>query len=154
MEFEQFGDHYVLKLEPGEEVRATLTDFVQRVDLRAGYFLAFGAFSGVNLRYFDFAARQYREHRIDQQVEVVSLLGNISRAEGKPMIHMHAAVSDGHIRTFSGDIKEGFVRPTLEVFLTRLPGELRREKDPDTGLELLALQPQAGRAPAPRRKAA
>ncbi len=154
MEFQQFGNHYVLRLEPEEEVRSTLTEFVQRGNLRAGYFLAFGAFSRVNLRYFDFAAKQYREHRIDQQVEVVSLLGNIARADGHPMIHMHAAVSDGQTRTFSGDIKEGFVRPTLEVFLTRLEGELRREKDPTTGLELLALGSKVRQAPGPKRKAA
>ncbi len=55
------------------------------------------------------------------------------------MIHMHTAVADGQSRTYSGHIGNGYVRPTLEVFLTRLEGELRRTKDEATGLELLDL---------------
>jgi predicted DNA-binding protein with PD1-like motif len=31
------------------------------------------------------------------------------------------------------------VRPTLELFLTELPGELRKEHDPQTGLNLMRL---------------
>lgn len=139
MEFQRFGEHYVLKLEPDEEVMETLLDFAAKEEIGAGYFVAFGAFSRVVLRYFDVGSKSYRDHVVDQQVEVVSLMGNIAHVNGKPMIHMHTSVADGQSRTFSGHIGEGTVRPTLEVFLTRLPGQLRRAKDPATGLELLDL---------------
>ncbi len=139
MEFQRFGNQYVLKLDPDEEVMSALLGFAAREDIRAGYFVAFGAFSKVRLRYFDVQAKQYRDHEVDQQVEVVSLMGNIATAEGRPMIHMHTAVADGQSRTYSGHIGSGYVRPTLEVFLTRLEGELRRTKDEATGLELLDL---------------
>jgi uncharacterized protein len=139
MQYQRFDHQYVLKLDPDEEVMSTLLHFVGRERINAGYFMAFGAFSRVRLQYFDFNTKQYREHQVNQQVEVVSLLGNIARANGKPMIHMHAAVADSHIQTFSGHIAEGFVRPTLELFLTKLDGELRRERDPVSGLELLDL---------------
>jgi predicted DNA-binding protein with PD1-like motif len=139
MEFQQFGNQYVLRLLPGEEVMNTLLAFIMRQDIRGGYFMAFGGFSRVHLRYFDVAERQYRDHAVDGQVEVVSLLGNVSRVDGEPQIHMHAAVSDVSGRTNSGHIAEGLVRPTLEVFLTKLDGELRRARDPVSGLELLAL---------------
>jgi predicted DNA-binding protein with PD1-like motif len=140
MEFARFGDRYVLRLETDEEVMATLVNFVQREEIRGGYFLAFGGFRRVRLRYFDVHSKQYRDHDVDRQVEVISLLGNIARVDGRPMIHMHTAVSDEQGRTDSGHIGEGVVRPTLEVFVTKLDGELRREKDPGTGLELLALR--------------
>lgn len=155
MEYQRFGNQYVLKLDPEEEVRASLTGFLEREDIRAGYFLAFGAFSRVKLRYFDYNVKFYRDHILDQQVEVVSLLGNIARVDGKPRIHMHAAVANSQIQTFSGDIAEGVVRPTLELFLTKFEGELRRTKDPETGLELLELaQREAQPEAAKRRKAA
>lgn len=154
MEYQKFGNQYVLKLAPDEEVMSTLVEFVSREVIRAGYFMAFGAFSKVRLRYFDMKSDQYKDHEVDQQVEVVSLMGNIAIAEGKPMIHMHAAVADGQSRTFSGHIGEGYVSPTLEVFLTRLEGELRRTKDPDTGLELLDLARTVPGQTGPQRKAA
>jgi uncharacterized protein len=140
MEFERFGDHYVLRLDPDEEVMATLLDFVGREDIRGGYFLAFGAFCRVRLRYYDVYDKQYSDHDLNQQVEVVSLLGNIARENGKPIIHMHAAVADGLSHTYSGHIGEAVVRPTLEVFLTKFDGEIHREPDPATGLTRLALQ--------------
>jgi predicted DNA-binding protein with PD1-like motif len=52
---------------------------------------------------------------------------------------MHAAVNDAQAHTSSGYVAEGTVRPTLEVFLTKFEGEIHREPDPATGLELLAL---------------
>jgi predicted DNA-binding protein with PD1-like motif len=143
MEFLKFGDRYVLRLEPGEELQATLRDFVERQEIRGGYFIAFGAFERVRLQYFDVARKQYRDNPVDRQVEVVSLMGNIGRAEGEPVLHIHGAFGDGEARTYSGHVAEGVVRPTLEVFLTDLGGELRREKDPATGLQLLSLEGEA-----------
>ncbi|HLG51152.1 MAG TPA: DUF296 domain-containing protein [Chloroflexota bacterium] len=139
MEFERFGDRYVLRLDPGEEAASTLRAFAAHENIRGGYLVGFGAFSRVRLCYFDVGANTYRPHHLDRQVEVVSLLGSIAYGSGHPMLHLHAAVSDAAARTYSGHLSEGTVYPTLEVFLTRLAGELRRERDPRTGLELLAL---------------
>ncbi len=139
MEFERFGDHYVLRLNPGEEVKSTLLDFLDREGIGGGEFHGFGGFCRVRLSYFDVTTRQFKPHEIDEQVEVVSLLGNVARENGKPIVHMHAAVSDAQSHTSSGHLVEGVVRPTLEVFLTRFAGEIRREKDPATGLDVLAL---------------
>lgn len=139
MEFERFGDHYVLRLEPGEEVKSTLLDFLDHEDVRGGDFVGFGGFCKVRLCYFDVANKQFKPHDIDEQVEVVSLLGNVARENGKPIIHMHAAVSDAQSHTSSGHLANGIVRPTLEVFLTKFEGEIRRVRDPDTGLDVLAL---------------
>lgn len=140
MQFERYGHQYVIRLDPGEEVMASLRDFATREDIRGAYFLAIGAFSRVRLRYFDVAQKRYLERRVDEQVEVVSLLGSIARDErGEPLLHVHASVSDAQTRAHNGHLAEGLVRPTLEVFLTGLDGEVRRATDPETGLELLAL---------------
>ena len=141
MEFRKFEDHYVLKLDPGEEVVSTIRDFVQREDIRGGYFMAFGAFSRVKLRYFDVERCEYMDNEVNRQVEVVSLMGNIARKDGRPKLHIHGAFGDQEANTYSGHVAEGVVRPTLEVFLTRFDGEIRRARDPETGLDLLDLEP-------------
>ncbi len=140
MEYQRFGHQYVLRLDPGEEVRPTLLDFVRREDIRGGFFVAFGAFGRLKLQYFKTSLKRYEDHEINQQVEVVSLLGNIARENGKPVIHMHAAVADEQLKTYSGHVSDGTVRPTLEVFLTSFEGEIRRGHDSTTGLELLVLR--------------
>ena len=110
MEFLKFGDRYVLRLEPGEELQATLRDFVERQEIRGGYFIAFGAFERVRLQYFDVERKQYRDNPVGRQVEVVSLMGNIAWAQGKPVLHVHGAFGDSEARTYSGHVAEGVVR--------------------------------------------
>jgi predicted DNA-binding protein with PD1-like motif len=139
MEFAQFGSVYVIRLAPSEDVMASLRAFAERRALRGAYFQAIGAFSRVRLRFFDVGQKQYRDHELGQQVEVVSLLGSVARDDGRVVLHVHATVADAASRTYSGHLSEGVVRPTLEVFLTALDGELRRRRDADTGLALLAL---------------
>lgn len=142
MQYTQAGDHYVLRLEPGEELVTVLSEFVARQGILGGYLLAFGAFSRVRLQYFEPERREYRDNPVDQQVEVVSLLGNIARKDGKPKLHLHGAFGDRNAKTYSGHVAEAFVNPTLEVFLTDLGRELRRERDARSGLDLLVLEPE------------
>ncbi len=139
MRYQRFGNQYVLRLMPGEEVMATLCDFVEREEIPGGYFVAFGAFERVCLQYFDIQQKQYHDNPIDRQVEVVSLMGNIAWQDARPKLHIHGAFGDGQANTCSGHVASGIVRPTLEVFLTRFDGQVRREKDRETGLDLLAL---------------
>jgi predicted DNA-binding protein with PD1-like motif len=146
MESVQFGDRYVLRLDPGEEIQAVLKAFVEREKIQGGYFIAFGAFARVRLQYFDVESKQYRDNPVERQVEVVSLMGNIAVGPRGPILHVHGAFGDRDANTYSGHVAEGVVRPTLEVFLTKLGGELRREEDPATGLTLLSLAPATGEA--------
>lgn len=140
MEYQRFGSHYVMRLEPGDEVMSTLEQFVEQEDMRGGFFFALGAFSRARLRYLNMKTEKYEDIPIEEQVEVVSLLGNVAMLpDGKRKVHMHASVSNEQGRTFSGHIGDAEVRPTLEVYLTKLDGELRREKDEETGMEQLAL---------------
>jgi len=138
MEFEQYGSQYVMRLDPGEEVMAVLRDFAARWDIRDGCFQGIGAFSRVQLRYFDVRENRYKPNDLDEQVEVGSLLGSIARDRTTPVLHVHASVADAQARSHSGHLSAGVVRPTLELFLTAFSKPLRRQKDPATGLELLA----------------
>ncbi|HLJ59229.1 MAG TPA: PPC domain-containing DNA-binding protein [bacterium] len=139
MDAQRFGRCRVMRLDPGDEIMATLLDFATHEGLGGATVHGIGAFSRVGLRYFDIKEKRYKTRTLDEQVEVVSLLGSIGLDRNGPVIHIHASVSDAQTCTHSGHLSEGIVRPTLELFLTMLDGELRRKKDPDTGLELLDL---------------
>ncbi len=137
MQYAQYGDHYVLRLDEGEEAVATIRRFLVDHGILAGYFLAWGAFSAVKLRFYRPSAAGYEERAIDRQVEVATLVGNIACMDGQPVIHAHMVVGDSEFRTYSGHLAEGTVRPMLEVFVTPLPGELHRITSERTGLAVL-----------------
>ena len=72
---------------------------------------------------------------INQQSEVVSLIGNISLLDNKPVVHAHFAVglSDGKVE--GGHMIEAYVSPTLELFITVEPTPLYKHFD--NGLYLI-----------------
>ncbi|MDP9381607.1 MAG: DNA-binding protein [Chloroflexota bacterium] len=139
MQYAKHGDRYVVRLDDGEEVMETMRSFLAKRDIWAGYFLAWGGFSELTLKYYRVNERDYKERRIEAQVEVVSLLGNIARLDGEPIIHAHTTVGDEEYRTYSGHLGEGRVRPLMEVFVTPFSGELRRVHDEERNLSVLDL---------------
>jgi predicted DNA-binding protein with PD1-like motif len=121
----------------GDEVAAGLTRFAQEQGLNASSFTAIGAFSGAVLGYFDWEKKDFERIAVDEQVEVLTLIGDIALQEGKPKLHAHAVLGRRDGSTCGGHLLEARVRPTLEVILTESPACLRREPDPESGLALI-----------------
>jgi predicted DNA-binding protein with PD1-like motif len=130
----------VAVLDPGDEVVAALTDVASTFGLDGASLSGIGGFSGATLGFFDPSVKDYARIPIAEQVEVVSLLGDIALHEGKPKIHVHVVVSRRDGRTAGGHVLEAHVEPTLEVVLEESPSHLRREIDDRTGLPLIRLE--------------
>ena len=130
---------YAVVLATGEEAMQSLQKFVRAQKIDAAGLTAIGAFERAVVGYFDWDKKDYKRIPVDEQVEVLSLIGDVAEAEGKPVLHIHAVLgrSDGSV--VGGHLLEGHVRPTLEVILTQPPAHLRKKKDPETGLALIAL---------------
>lgn len=132
---------YVLVFEEGEEVMAGLTEFADSEGLDAASLTAIGAFSATTLGYFDMERTEYERIPVNEQAEVLSLVGDIAPVEsGGQQAHVHAVLglSDGTTR--GGHLIEARVRPTLEVVVTESPEHLRRRTDPRTGLALISTE--------------
>ncbi|WP_328420476.1 PPC domain-containing DNA-binding protein [Streptomyces sp. NBC_00443] len=128
---------YVLVAAPGEDALAGITGFAREQGLGASQVTAVGAFSQAVVGWFDREAKDYRRIRIDEQCEVLSLLGDIAVGEDGPTAHLHAVLglSDGTTR--GGHLLEGRVWPTLEVIVRDSPAALAKIHRPDLGLALI-----------------
>lgn len=124
-------------LAAGDEAIAVLGQFVKEHQIGAASVSAIGAFERAVVGYFDWPTKQYKRIPVDEQVEVLSLLGDVAESEGEPTLHLHAVLgrSDGSV--VGGHLIEGHVRPTLEVILIEPPAHLKKRKDPQTGLALI-----------------
>ncbi|HEY9225525.1 MAG TPA: PPC domain-containing DNA-binding protein [Gemmatimonadaceae bacterium] len=131
---------YAVVFDIGDEVSRGLLDFAAENHLDGSAFTAIGAFEDVVLGYYDWNAKQIVRNRIDEQVEVLSLIGNIARSpDGSPQFHAHVAVSKRDGSAWGGHLIEAHVRPTLEVIVTESPGFLQRTYDEQTGMAVIAL---------------
>ena len=128
---------FAVVLEPGEEATASLLKFARAQNVHAAQISAIGAFSRVVLGFFEFKRRDYRRIVLDEQVELVSLLGNLAREGDDAKLHCHVVVANREGKAFGGHLLEGIVKPTLEAVAIDTPAHLRRRLDPATGLALL-----------------
>lgn len=135
---EQDGQTYAVIFSTGDEVKAGLVAFARDKQLGGSHFTAIGAFSDVTLGYFDWQRKEYRKIPVREQVEVLSLVGDVALKEnGEPEIHAHVVVGKADGTAWGGHLLEAHVRPTLEVILVESPGHLQRKHDPETGLALI-----------------
>ena len=132
------GKIWLLVLESGEEVKKTLEGFAATNGVEAASFVALGAFERAKLGYFQWDKKSYREIPVEEQVEVITLAGDIVSSEkGKPSLHAHAVLGRSDGSTRGGHLLEGIVRPTLEITLTQSPAHLVRRQHPELGIALI-----------------
>ena len=129
--------HYAIILAKGDEVMSGLTDFARQNKVTSASFTAIGAFSHASVAWFDDGRKEFKLIPIEQQVELVSMIGDIALVNDQPAVHTHVAVasSDGTVR--GGHVINAFVFPTLELFMTVYPTPLHKESDEATGLKLI-----------------
>lgn len=139
MKYHAVGDHHVLAFESGDDFPRPLEDYADEHRIGAAQVVAIGAFSSATIAYYDPSIKGYQEQKIDEQCEVLSLVGNISSFEGSPRMHLHVTMSQPDGSVIGGHLIRAVVRPTLEVILTALPMVLERSEDEGTGLPLLDL---------------
>jgi uncharacterized protein len=129
----------VLILETGDEVVTTLTAFAKQNHIGGAHFTAIGAFSDAGIGYFDLQKKDYLKNQVNEQVEVVSLIGDIALDKGEPKVHAHVVVGKRNGSAMGGHLLEAHVRPTLEVMLQESGEQLKRKFDPESGLALIDL---------------
>ena len=129
---------YAVIFETGDEVVSGLTSFAKQQHLAASHFTAIGAFQDVTLGYFDWQKKDYQKIPVREQVEVLSLMGDIALdPKGEPKVHAHVVLGRSDGTTRGGHLLEARVRPTLEVVLVESPSHLQRKHDPESGLALI-----------------
>jgi predicted DNA-binding protein with PD1-like motif len=132
---------FVLVFSAGEEVMAGLLRFATDQTLPGAHFTAIGAFERVTLEFFTPQKKDYKKIPIEEQVELMSLVGNIARDHrGEPMVHAHVVVGKSDRTAHGGHLLDGHVRPTLEVVLVESARHLCRTMHPELGAALLDLE--------------
>jgi predicted DNA-binding protein with PD1-like motif len=130
---------YVVVCDPGDEAVTALTEFARSERLEAAQITAVGAFERATVGWFDRAERDYRRIQVDEQCELLSMIGDVAEGEDGPVLHVHAVLglSDGTTR--GRHLLEGRVFPTLEAIVTETPARLRKVTRPDLGIALIDL---------------
>jgi uncharacterized protein len=124
----------------GDTFPSRLADWAEQEHVRAASFTAVGAFEEATLGYYLLEEQRYGDIPVGEQVEVLTLAGDISlRPDGGVEVHAHAVCGRRDGSTVGGHVREARVRPTLEVMVTGAPASIRRRHDDSSGLALIDL---------------
>ena len=124
MDYRRFGDDVALRLDPGEEICASLLALAEKEDIRLASFTGLGE-------------KKYYSTDFTGTFEIVALVGNLTRQEGKPYLHAHISVGDRSCRVVGGHLNRAVISATAEIFVHLLPGEAGRTFSADRGINTM-----------------
>ena len=137
MEYRKFDQGYVLRLDPGEEIVASLTRLVEQENVQLGTVSALGAAGDVTIGIFNTKEKQYYSRRYQGDYEISALVGNVTRKEGEPYLHLHITIGNpvtGEVH--AGHLSSAVISATLELFLQVWDGQVGRKFSDQVGLNL------------------
>ena len=137
MQHKKTSNTYIIKIEQGEPVVQTLTEFCKTEGINNASLTGIGAVRDVSCGYYALEEKKYYFTDYPDVVEVVSMTGNVTLKDGVPFLHVHAVFTDTKNEAFGGHVQEMTVGVVLEVVLTVYETDIARELDEEIGLFLM-----------------
>ncbi|MEK7479575.1 MAG: PPC domain-containing DNA-binding protein [Patescibacteria group bacterium] len=140
MQYKKIQSTYIARVEKGEEAIEELIRLCEKENIKAGSIQAIGATNRVELLWYDADKKEYSSKVFEEEnYEITSFSGNISRKDGKPYLHCHIALGNRDFVAYSGHCKSAIVSGAFEAVVEVLDAEIGREFDETIGLNLLKL---------------
>ena len=138
MEYRKFGDTYIVRMDPGEEILGQLRVFAEAEQVKLASVTALGAVKDFTVGVFDTGAKVYKSNRFQGVYEIVSLVGTINTMDGAFYCHLHMCAADQEGRAFGGHLNEAVISATCELVISCLPGRTDRVFSDEVGLNLIS----------------
>ncbi len=138
--YQKRGQQYLIRINRGGEIVASLQDFVQQKKIKAGFFVGIGATDQTVLAHYSVEDQKYSEQEFSNALELTNLTGSIAVQDDKPAVHAHATLADSKFKVIAGHLVEAQVSGTCEILLTPLGSEINKKFDQETGLHILDLE--------------
>lgn len=135
--FVQDGDRFVLSINNHEEIVSALAEFCQEQGILCGEVSGLGAVNTATLRFLDPATKKYVDKTFDEQMEVSSLVGNISEKDGKVYLHVHVNLGRRDYSVVGGHLLCATINGACELIVTRFHCQVDRRLDEETGLFMI-----------------
>ena len=131
---------FLAVLDVGDEIISSLKRIAASERIGLASIEGIGAVREAVLGYLDPDQKQYLKRQFgSESMELLSLLGNMARLEGEPVVHCHVVLSDREMRTFGGHLFEATASVTVEIFMRVFEGAASRQFDPATGANRLTI---------------
>ncbi len=140
MTFQFDGHNWLVRLEKGELLVASLTQLVSDEKITGAWVSGLGGAQWAELGFYDLPHKTYQWKKFKQLLEITSVQGTVAWQGDVPILHLHGTFADQSMQAIGGHIKELQVGGTAEILLHHWYGDsLVRIQDNQTGLKILSL---------------
>lgn len=130
-------NQYVLSFARGEELLSAFVTWARDNKIAGATFSGLGAADQLELAYYHLPTKTYERQTLDEEVEILSLNGNLGTLYDKQALHMHGVFGRRDLSAFGGHVFKLRVSGACEIHVHTLSETLRRMYDANTGLNLL-----------------
>ena len=136
MEYRKFGDTYIVRIDRGEEILASLTALSEKENILLAQVDGLGAVDHAAVCVYDVPTQTFYKKEFNEPMEISNLCGTVSRKDGRAYLHLHVTVCDKELNAHGGHANELRVSATCEIAVRTIPGEVGRKHDENIGLNL------------------
>lgn len=138
MEYIKSSDIYIIRLDKGDEVLTSISALCEKEKIAAGTLTGLGASNNIEIGIFDTSTKKYFKNTYTGDYEISALIGNISRMNGKPYLHLHITIGNPLKGiTAAGHLNKCIISATAEIYLTAVNAKVGRRFSEEIGLNLI-----------------
>ncbi len=126
----------IICLSRGERIVEMLTHAAREQGVKGASIGGIGALSKVELGYYIVFEKRYERTLLDDDHELLSLVGNVSLKDGVPFVHVHANLGGRDFRSVGGHLFEATVGASAEIRMERWSTAPVRMPDAAVGLSV------------------
>ena len=107
-----------------------------RNNIRLGTVSGIGAADKATIGLFEPATKKYHSRELTGDMEITSLMGNISTQERDVYLHLHATLAGSSHQAIGGHLNSAVISATGEIVIDVIDGNVDRKFSQEIGLNL------------------
>lgn len=139
METKQIGSKHIIRVAKGEEIVTQLEKVCKQENIKAGSIMGIGAAGRIEIGHFETGTKEYHSREFTGDLEITSLMGNVSQKDGESYLHIHINFADEKLQAYAGHLNSAVVSATFECIIEEFDGEIDRKFNSEIGLDLMDL---------------
>lgn len=135
------GRTFIFSISKGEDIIPFIQNFCIENQVKFGFITAtIGAVTKATIGIYDQKEKKYKKLTYEKDMEILSIHGNISLYDLKPMIHAHITLSDISGNAFGGHLMSPTIIFSCEMVIQELTGQEIKSRKSDKLTQLLLWQ--------------
>lgn len=136
MEYRRLGNKIIARIDKGEEILTTIKEISLKENIKLASVQALGATDEFTVGVYKVDEKKYYANEFKGYFEIVSLTGTINTMNGEFYTHIHMSAGNDKGEVFGGHLNKAIVSATCEMVIDIIDGNVDRNYDEETGLNV------------------